>query len=88
MRMTDPIPQFLYFIRELRRQNPDLAYIHMIESRGDEEPGCNDVFREAWAPKPFLSACGYTRESALKISREKGDIIVFGRHFLANVRQT
>ncbi|KAI5827754.1 FMN-linked oxidoreductase, partial [Schizophyllum commune Tattone D] len=94
MRMQDPVPQFTHFVTELRARHPDLAYLHLIEprvegymSRSDEdiEAGeSNDFLREIWAPKPFISAGAYTRETAIKTAEEKGDIIAVGRYFISN----
>lgn len=91
MGMVDPTPQFLHFINSLREDHPNLAYIHVLQpsvENGVRLPGSNDAFREAWAPRPFLSADGHDRDSALRDSAQYGDVIVFGRHFIANVSNT
>lgn len=88
MGMVDPVPQFLHVIDSLREDNPDLAYIHLVQPpirKGVRMPGSNSVFRDAWAPRPFLSADGHDLESALHDAAQYGDVIVFGRHFIANV---
>ena len=46
----------------------------------------NDFLREIWAPRPFISAGGYKRPLAIETAEAKGDIIAFGRAFIANVR--
>ncbi|KAG9218948.1 hypothetical protein CCMSSC00406_0000938 [Pleurotus cornucopiae] len=94
MRMADPKPTFAHLVKEIKKRLPDLAYIHVTEPRvaneQREEEGTvpdeeeNDFLRKIWAPKPFISAGGYTRDVALKVAEEKGDIIAMGRHFLAN----
>ncbi|KAI5886287.1 FMN-linked oxidoreductase, partial [Schizophyllum commune H4-8] len=94
MRMKDPAPQFTHFVTELRARHPDLAYLHLIEPRAegymsrhaeDIEAGeSNDFLRAIWAPKPFISAGAYTRETAIKTAEEKGDIIAVGRYFISN----
>jgi NADPH2 dehydrogenase len=98
MRMKDPLPTFSHLISEIKRRWPDLAYIHVIEPRQNEVyagiisgpvdlSGTNDHFRDIWAPRPFIS-CGayaYDRESGIKTAEEKGDIIAYGRPFIANV---
>ncbi|KAJ8502676.1 hypothetical protein ONZ45_g11538 [Pleurotus djamor] len=84
MRMQDPKPTFSYFVSELARRFPDLAYIHVVEPRvatgeavddsslaSHEE---NDFLRQIWSPRPFVAAGGYTRELSLKAA-EMGDII-------------
>lgn len=45
----------------------------------------NDFIRDIWAPRPIVSAGGYTRDIALEVAEEKGDIIAFGRPFISNV---
>ncbi|KAF4588533.1 hypothetical protein EYR40_010085 [Pleurotus pulmonarius] len=94
MRMDDPKPTFSHLVTQIRERFPDLAYIHAVEPRiadgtvkaesevpKDEE---NDFLRKLWAPRPFISAGGYTRELALKVAEEKGDIIASGKLFLSN----
>ncbi|KAF8997302.1 hypothetical protein BDQ17DRAFT_1363454 [Cyathus striatus] len=50
----------------------------------DTSSESNDFLRAIWKPKPFISAGGYIRESALIRAERKGDIIAFGRRFIAN----
>lgn len=89
MRMKDPKPTFSYFVQRLKEAHPDLAYVHVIDSRdwatGALKPGeSNDFLREIWAPKVFVSNSGYTPAIALESAEERDDIIAFGRGFLAN----
>jgi NADPH2 dehydrogenase len=87
------VTQFSYFISELKKRQPDLAFIHVVEPRVDgvidrsEVPkGMNsDVFRDIWRPKPFISAGGFTRDTAIEFADKKGDLVAFGRHFISNV---
>ncbi|KAF8498371.1 hypothetical protein BU17DRAFT_59303 [Hysterangium stoloniferum] len=86
MRMADPIPQFTHFITAIRDAYPDFAYIHLTEPDLDRNPAdtaSNDPFRAIWAPRPFLSANGYTPENA-EMAAKKGDIVAFGRYFISN----
>lgn len=46
----------------------------------------NDFVREIWGSRPFVSAGGYNRELAIETSERTGNLIAFGRHYLANVR--
>ena len=95
MRMEDPIPQYTYFVKELKARHPDFAYIHLVEPRvvgteNREEKDIdpreqNDFLREIWAPSVVISAGGYTKETALKAAEEKGDLIAMGRWFISNV---
>lgn len=92
--MADPKPTFSYVAIQLRDRYPALAYIHLVEPRvqGTETvkagppPGeSNDFLREIWAPRPFISAGGYTRELGIDVAETKGDLIAYGRPFIANV---
>ncbi|KAJ6491545.1 hypothetical protein DFH09DRAFT_1453348, partial [Mycena vulgaris] len=92
MRMTDPRPTFTYLVWQMKATHPDLAYIHVVEPRisgdgdieEDDSTASNDFLRALWAPKTFISAGGYSRDSALERAEKDGDLIAFGRQFLAN----
>ncbi|KII83260.1 hypothetical protein PLICRDRAFT_180528 [Plicaturopsis crispa FD-325 SS-3] len=93
MAMPDPVPTFSYFVQRLRELHPDLAYVHVVEPRVDagttREGGVpagqsNDFVRAIWAPRPLISAGAYTRESAIEVVEEKGDLVAFGRPFISN----
>lgn len=45
----------------------------------------NDFIREIWLPRPLITAGGYTRDIALQVAEQTGELIAFGRHFIANV---
>jgi len=88
MRMREPIPQYTYFITHLKAAHPDLVYLHVIEPepahsawRKGEEPESNDFIRKHWAPKPLITAGGYTRDSALK----RTELIAFAKLYISNV---
>ncbi|KAF8998420.1 hypothetical protein BDQ17DRAFT_1247767 [Cyathus striatus] len=55
-----------------------------LHSGNDSVAESNDFLRAIWKPKALISAGGYIRESALIRAEEKGDIIAFGRRFIAN----
>ncbi|KAF5364705.1 hypothetical protein D9758_005564 [Tetrapyrgos nigripes] len=96
MRMKDPKPTFAFLTRKLKESFPNLAYLHVIEPRisgasdvdvvEELETESNDFLREIWAPKPFISAGGYNRESAIKRVEEHdgAGLIAFGRLFISN----
>ncbi|KAK0451354.1 uncharacterized protein EV420DRAFT_1621801 [Desarmillaria tabescens] len=94
MRMEDPIPNFSHLVSRVKELYPDLAYIHVVETRVDgtadvapediKEFETNDFIRKIWAPKPFISAGGYTRESGIMTADEKGDLIAYGRWYISN----
>ncbi|KII91975.1 hypothetical protein PLICRDRAFT_154167 [Plicaturopsis crispa FD-325 SS-3] len=93
MGMDDPKPTFAYLVQRLHDEYPDLAYIHVIEPRVDglvtREHGApagqsNDFIREIWAPRPLISAGGYERASGLEAAERTGELIAYGRYFVAN----
>jgi NADPH2 dehydrogenase len=94
MRMPDPVPTFKELAIKIRERHPEFVYLHVVEPRiaadrdqdilaGEVEN--NDEIREAWGDRPFLSAGGYDLAGATSTAESKGGLIVFGRHFLANV---
>ncbi|KII86958.1 hypothetical protein PLICRDRAFT_114056 [Plicaturopsis crispa FD-325 SS-3] len=92
MRMADPKPTFKYITTRISELFPDLAFLHVVSPRVDgldvldvlAEGENNDFIEEIWKPRVYISAGGYSRESALKEAEEKGNLIAFGRKFLAN----
>ncbi|KAG0698633.1 hypothetical protein DFH29DRAFT_87370 [Suillus ampliporus] len=93
MGSDDPIPQFSYLVRELRKHN--LAYLHVIEPRVsgvfDVDPppqSSNDSLRQIWCEEGkngvFISAGGYTRQTAIEAVQEKGGMVAFGRLYIPN----
>ena len=93
IRIDDPIPLYTYLITRIRERFPDLAYIHVTEPRisgdgtsRDPRDESNDFIRALWSPRPLISTGGYDRDLAIEIADTKGDLIAFGRHFIANVR--
>ncbi|KAJ7478737.1 hypothetical protein B0H11DRAFT_2028499 [Mycena galericulata] len=91
MGMADPKPTFTYLVSQIKAAHLDFAYIHVVEPRiaGDDDAighdsDGNDFLPALWAPRTLISAGGYTRESALSRAENEGDLIAFGRRFLAN----
>ncbi|KAG5651137.1 hypothetical protein H0H81_009748 [Sphagnurus paluster] len=97
MGMSDPKPQFGYFVEELRKRFPNLAYVHAVEPRGDDHtdmtlPGghSNDFIREIWGSgdgpndRRLISAGGHTRATGIETADKKGDLVAYGRPFIAN----
>ncbi|KAJ6121149.1 FMN-linked oxidoreductase [Penicillium sp. IBT 18751x] len=92
MKMADPVPQFSYFVEQLRELK--LAYLHLIESRVINNVDCeqgesNKAFLDIWGKtSPVLVAGGYKPENVKaaleKDYRDYTIAVVFGRHFLAN----
>jgi len=92
MGMKEVIPQFSHVVTRIRDLHPSFSYIHLVEPRVDgvsdraEIPigHSNDFIRNIWAPRPIISAGGYNPEIAKDIAEKKGDLIAFGRSFIAN----
>lgn len=92
MRMQDPIPQFSYLVKELKKL--ELAYAHFVTARiaGNIECDKNDSLRpfvDIWDNQsPVFIAGGFTPESAKKaVDEEYADTdtaIVFGRPWIPN----
>jgi len=87
--MREPTPQY---ITHLKAVHPDLAYLHVIEPkpahsgrREDEEPESNDFIRQLWAPKPLITAGGYTQASAMERTQSnENELIAFGKLYISN----
>ncbi|KAJ7146484.1 putative NADPH2 dehydrogenase chain OYE2 [Mycena epipterygia] len=89
MQFDDPKPTYTYLITELRERHPDLAYLHVVEPRADQtvdrkEGASNDFIRDLWRDKRLVSAGGYTRETAMDVADQKGDLVAFARPYIAN----
>ncbi|KAJ7146456.1 hypothetical protein C8R44DRAFT_837130 [Mycena epipterygia] len=87
----DPKPTYAHLVTQLRERYPDLAYVHVVEPRVDgaetvdvNKGYSNDFIREIWGDRRLISAGGYTRETAIAAAEEKGDLIAFGRPYIAN----
>jgi NADPH2 dehydrogenase len=101
MGMEDPLPTFGFLVSQLRLHHPNLAYIHVVEPRIDGASTevvdfggrSNDVLRNIWESgdgpndRRLISAGGYTRALGIECADTKGDLIAYGRSFIANVRQ-
>ncbi|KAI0057806.1 FMN-linked oxidoreductase [Artomyces pyxidatus] len=93
MRMPDPGPTFAQFVRCLRHAHPDLAYLHIVTPRVDEdgestrepdEGERDDFIRAEWGERPIISSGGFGRESGMEAADKTGDLIAYGRAFIAN----
>ncbi|KAF5353714.1 hypothetical protein D9758_008657 [Tetrapyrgos nigripes] len=91
--------QFSYVVSKIKEVHPTFSYIHVLEPRlkgldvldHNPEGEDNDFIREIWTSpeddqngRRLISAGGYTRELAIEYADKKGDIIAFGRVFIAN----
>ncbi|KAJ3876684.1 NADH:flavin oxidoreductase/NADH oxidase [Lentinula edodes] len=85
MGMKDPIPTFTHLISQLKEKQPNLAYLHLIQSRDLDDPKqSNENFFDLWSPRPLVVADGITREKALKFAEREGLLVAFGRQFISN----
>ncbi|KAJ7131389.1 hypothetical protein C8R44DRAFT_613292 [Mycena epipterygia] len=92
MLMEDPVPTFTHVVQSLLTF-PRLAYLHIVEPRTEgavtveasphNVGHSNDFIRSLWRGRTLIAAGGYTRRSALAAA-ERGELIAFGRPFLAN----
>jgi NADPH2 dehydrogenase len=100
MDITKTKAQFSYIVSKIKEAHPTLSYIHVIEARAkgfdvldqDPEGENNDFIREIWSSpeddengRRLISAGGYTKEVGIEHADERGDLIAFGRYFIANV---
>ena len=89
MKMPEPRPAFAYLATALRDKHPKLAYLRVVESRvidADEE---NEFLRDIWnggegKERVFISAGGYTRDTALRTAEDKGGLVAFGCQHISN----
>jgi 2,4-dienoyl-CoA reductase-like NADH-dependent reductase (Old Yellow Enzyme family) len=77
---------------EIQKNHPNLAYLHFIQARGnvigDENVAPPDTlgpYRQIWKG-PFVASSGYSNaiEAAVDLAEKTGDLISFGRTFIAN----
>lgn len=99
MRMEHPQPTFAFLVSQIREAYPSFSFIHVVEPRVAAnidrtvlKGESNDFLRAIWngpnsATKNhsvYLSAGGYTPETALDDAEKKDDLVVFGRYFISN----
>ena len=88
------VETFTYFVNALKTAHPNLAYIHVVESRiaGNttiEAPEGEEVdfLYKIWTPRAFLVAGGFDTPTAFAEAEKRvNTVVVFGRHFISNVR--
>lgn len=91
MKMADPVPQFSYLVKELKKD--DLAYIHLIESRisGNVEHEATekiDFLVDIWGNQsPVMLAGGFKPDSSSSTVDDnfpnQDVMIAFGRYFIS-----
>lgn len=81
-----------YLTSEIQKKHPNLSYLHFIEARGQvNNDGTTNIvdslepYRQIWKG-PFISAGGFSNsiEHAIEIAERTGNLIAFGRTFIAN----
>lgn len=93
MGMKDPVDQFTYLARELRKL--PLAYLHVVESRvqGNVDAAGTesiDFLIDAWDnATPVIVAGGYTAQTAREVvdkwrQRDRDVAVAFGRSYVSN----
>ncbi|KAF4550144.1 Chanoclavine-I aldehyde reductase fgaOx3-like protein [Elsinoe fawcettii] len=90
MKMQEPIPQFSYLLKELKKLK--LAYVHVVESRVSgnadiESTDKNDFVFDLWDVSPVLVAGGFKPDSAKRLVdeeyKDKDLAVVFGRYWIS-----
>jgi NADPH2 dehydrogenase len=87
------MPTFTTLTSELKKRFPDLAYLHVVEGRLDDrvdksevrQDTRNDFLRDLWTPRPYISTGAATFKTGIENAEKKGDVIAYGRYYLANV---
>ncbi|KAI7875268.1 uncharacterized protein EV154DRAFT_577903 [Mucor mucedo] len=86
-----PIETWSYLTTQIQNLFPELAYLHFIEARGDVYGETSNVhdsltpYRSLWKG-PFITSGGFSNslEQAFQIAEQTGNLISFGRIFIAN----
>lgn len=92
MKDDTPVETWGYMTRQLQKNHPNMAYLHFIEARSDfySDSKVNTIdtlspYRQIWKGS-FITAGGFSTavQHALNIAEETGNLIAFGRAFIAN----
>ena len=100
MRMDHPYPTFAVLAARVREEFPRLAFLHAVEpriagalDRAAIEGESNDFLRAIWKGPDsskngsmYITAGGYTPETAIEHAERSDELVVFGRYFISNVR--
>ena len=92
---------YSYLVRELKKTHPNLAYLHVADGPVDDGVGSlqsHEFIREIWTKDPggneeengrrLISAGNFDLETGTEIADTKGDLVAYGRRFIANVRES
>ena len=86
MRMDDPIPTFTHLAQKIKELYPNFAFLDTVEvERPQDGKESNEFLREAWAPNVLISNSGYDRQKGMALADRTGNLVSYGRSFLANV---
>ncbi|KAI9476143.1 MAG: hypothetical protein EXX96DRAFT_601866 [Benjaminiella poitrasii] len=92
MDIENEVENYGYVVAELYKRYPNLAYLHLIQKRTnilDENSSSTidslEPYRKLWKGT-LVSASGYSKvpEFAAELAEKTGDLIAFGRTFIAN----
>jgi 2,4-dienoyl-CoA reductase-like NADH-dependent reductase (Old Yellow Enzyme family) len=92
MKDATPYDTWGYLTQKLQDTHPNLSFLHFVEPRSNfmingnlETVDSLDHFRNIWKG-PFIAAGGYTydRKLAFDTAEKTGNLIAFGRTFIAN----
>ncbi|KAI0752143.1 NADH:flavin oxidoreductase/NADH oxidase [Fomes fomentarius] len=90
MGMENPVPQYTYLVDQFKSKYPNLAFIHTVSASSplnelpkDKSLDTGFIYK-LWAPRPVITTGGYDRESGIKVAEETGQLVGYGRAFLAN----
>ncbi|KAG2198080.1 hypothetical protein INT47_011915 [Mucor saturninus] len=86
------VETWTYLTTEIQKRHANLAYLHFIEARSNffvdtdvPAPDSLEIYRKIWKG-PFVTAGGFsnTTQHAINLAEKTGDLIAFGRAFIAN----
>lgn len=93
MQDDNEVETYSYLTSEIQKRHPDLAYVHFIQARASIFiDGLTTIVQDSLEPYrkiwkgPFISAGNYSNsaEEAISFAEKTGDLIAFGRSFVAN----
>ncbi|KAI8360867.1 hypothetical protein EDC96DRAFT_608999 [Choanephora cucurbitarum] len=81
-----PVKTCSYLLSQLQQNHPDMAYVHFMERRQEEalEQDLASPYRHIWKGHIISSGFSSFVEHAVDYADKTGDLIAFGRAFIAN----
>ncbi|KAI8371873.1 hypothetical protein BD560DRAFT_446644 [Blakeslea trispora] len=81
-----PVETCSYLLSQLQQHYPDMAYVHFMERRQgkDLEEDLANPYRRIWKGRVISSGFSSSVEHAVEYADKTGDLIAFGRAFIAN----